>query len=145
MTNIYKPPNSNLDLPEVTLGPMPLVIKVIFILFCIEELITLASNYTPTFGEKGLEVYGPESIFVVAITVLIIGYIWRLLKNGRVFVKTITKILLAINMIPLILLPLLSDVEFSSAEILTIISSAILMLILHLFKHETVASWLIKH
>ena len=142
MKNIYKTPDSNLDMPEKKLGPMPKEAWYVFFIFCIEEALTLMMNYTDYYSEPALELLEPISIILSSLTVIVLGYIWYLLVNGKKFLKVLTLIFIAIEAISIAVTYFNNEVTYEIEFAVVLLSTGLLLVIAALYKTTELSNWL---
>jgi len=81
MNNIYEPPQSNLI--EIESMNTPREVFICLFLLSIESLLSLTSNFTPSFGEEALGIATAEGLIVIVITILILAYFYFLLLSRK--------------------------------------------------------------
>ena len=142
--DIYKTPKANLDKPEKILGPMPGLIKLIFILFFLESTISMIPNYMDSEGYEKLILTESTSIFIIAFSFLIVIYCWFLLKTGNKFILTLAYIFLGMNLVFSVMNWV--DVGFRAdiGDVIAIINIVLLFIIVVLLKSQKAQEWLIE-
>ena len=129
---------------ETSGSSLPLVGRFVFILFVLEAALTLSANYLDSLGEEGLKVLAPFSFVVAAITITILFYVWKLLVSGKKFLLNLTCIFLAINVLPMVYLWSGVGFTLNAGEMLSMLSTVVLVIILAAIKSQPLSRWLIN-
>lgn len=97
MTNIYKTPESNLDIEKR--GPVPQLIYVFFSLFVLEAIFVIVINLTGSSDVEAVSFFSVEMLIMFAATLLILSIVWQMATKGQKAITTIIYIFLVLGLI----------------------------------------------
>jgi hypothetical protein len=133
MTDIYQPPESNLEIEE-RIPDAPKLVHLIVLQFLLEAISITAINLAGAYGIEPIEVLSIEMLIVIIASVLILGLVWEMSIKGKKAFLSVIYAFLGMSLVfdgP----NWLSDgVLVGIPEFLTLVNFVILLVVLYLVK-----------
>jgi hypothetical protein len=121
----------------------PKVGSLIILLYIVESLVVLSTNYIPYLGEDGSEDLITESGIILLITVGLLTYLVRSLLAGSKAILQINYILLAVNVLPVLFLKGGGISTFENVDYLSLLGGGVVLLIIALCRTSEMQKWLV--
>ncbi|MCU7932470.1 MAG: hypothetical protein KZQ90_16845 [Candidatus Thiodiazotropha sp. (ex Codakia rugifera)] len=142
MTDIYKPPKSNLEI-EVLIPEAPKLVYLIVLLFVLEAISVIAVNLAGAYGIEPIGVYSIEMLIVIIASILILWMVWNMSRKGNKSFSSLIYIFMGISLVfdgPNLISV---GVFISIPEFLTLVNFFLLLMALYLVRFR-LNQWFVR-
>jgi hypothetical protein len=133
MTDIYKPPESNLEV-KVQIPEAPRLVYLIVLLFLLEVISVMAINLAGAYGVEPIQIFSVEMSIVIIASILILWMVLNMSRKGSKSLSSLIYIFMGISLVFDGPSWLSTGVFVGIPEFLTLFNFVLLLIVLYLVK-----------